>query len=303
MGQVVSQAQKELGKLTLEGSTQPRSPSAEPSTATDRAEAGPSNISSSGDASSSTSQAQTNTDPHDEASTPRAAPAPAPASASSLFSRLQASLPPTFVSSVQATVQNQLPHLRNAHARANSIGVALTAELQKVQTGEFVARSEELLREAGDFLRDAVRVIPPEEEGQQSVGIAWDGTDVWMLPNVGETAGKGKEREQERPGSGAGRRSGDSIRAGATRAEALLKQLRHDPEVIRVDPEADERVREMYATWVKDEVEAKEGEIHAEHWKDAIQKALDDGIDGAALARTRDVLSEFDSLPPAHQLY
>lgn len=288
---MVSQAQKELGKFTSESSTQEQGTTPEPSAGTYQTEAGPSTPPHSEQPSTTTSE---NDADNVETNASRAAPT----SASSLFSRLQSSLPPTLVSSVQTTVQNQLPHLKDVHARASSLSAALTAELQKkVQTGDLVARSEELFKEAGDFFRDAVRIIPPDEQEQQSVGIAWDGTDVWMLPGVGGSVGKGKEREQDSPGSRSGRPSGEGLRTGATRAAALLKQLRHDPEVITADPSKDPRVQEMYTNWVQTEIEAKDQGLEAKEWKAAIEEALADEVDGAALAATRDTLGTFILLP------
>lgn len=283
LGQVVTQAQKELTKLTAEPSTE-TSEATEGTTseAAADADAGPS-----GEGASTS-----NEDVTTPTSSPRMSHARGEsmsAAAQNLFSRLQASLPSNLASTVPESIRQGTGSLDLTQLRTT-----LATEFQRVQgvtraqAEEYVHKSEELLREASEFLKDAVKVVPPEE-GASSPGVLWDGTDVWMLPDMRSDAsdakGKGKERR-----SGEGRPSGEVIRAGATRAEALLKQLKHDPEVIRVDPEADERVREMWQEWVKNEIDSEEGGIISEKWTAAIQKALSDPEDGDALQKTMEAL-------------
>ena len=81
----------------------------------------------------------------------------------------------------------------------------------------------------------------------------------------------------------------------ATRAEALLKQLRHDPEVIKADPMADEKAAQLWKEWYDKEVGPKDGGIANSEWEDAIKKALADPADGAALQKTADTLGESTS--------
>lgn len=215
----------------------------------------------------------------------------------SLFSRFQATLPPNLVSTVQQQLPESLKHAPNSIDFGN-LRNTLTSEFQRVQgitraqAEEYVHRSEGLLREAGEFLKDAVKVVPPEEGSSGTfapAGTLWDGTDIWMLPDVGTTpTGKGKERAS----SSSRGPSADGLRAVATRAESLLKQLRHDPEVIRVDPEVDLRAKELYDVWIRDVLNSKEGGISGEEWNTAFQKALDDPVDGQGLKSTRDTLGE-----------
>ena len=134
-------------------------------------------------------------------------------------------------------------------------------------------------------MKDAVKIVPPEEN--QTSGVLWDGTDVWMLPEMavsGDSKGKGKERQ-----SSDGRPSAEAHLGGATRAEALLKQLRHDPAVINIDPEGDERAKELWAKW-NEGLKSEEHGILSEKWTIAVQKALSDPEDGDALQRTMDAL-------------
>jgi hypothetical protein len=51
------------------------------------------------------------------------------------------------------------------------------AQAEKL-AGEYVHRSEELLKGAGAFLKDAVHVIPAEGSGDTR-GVVWDGSDMY----------------------------------------------------------------------------------------------------------------------------
>ncbi|KAJ7496143.1 hypothetical protein B0H11DRAFT_2002009 [Mycena galericulata] len=232
----------------------------------------------------------------DESTTPRtASPVTADASSSvsvqNLFSRLQAALPPNIVSTVQShipeTLKQASENIDLAQMRTN-----LTAEFQRVQgvtrvqAEEYVHKSEALLREAmkeaGEVLRDAVKVVPPEE-AQSSIGsgnLIWDGADMWMLPfDSSDPSAKGKEK--------AGRQSADTQLAVATRAESLLKRLKHNPEIIKHDPEADAGVKEFYTQWLATSV--KDG-MDGEEWTSKIANVLDDSPDGQALKANQDAL-------------
>ncbi|KAI0645409.1 hypothetical protein C8Q79DRAFT_964452 [Trametes meyenii] len=301
LGQVVQQAQKELTKLTAEAPS---------STTTATAESG----------ASSTEQAalvpaeaeveatvETTKGITDDASAEPSTPQPSSSSQpQTLFSRLQASLPPSLVSTVQTqlpeSLKETLKHARVGSANLSALDFAqlrstITTELQRVQgaTEEYVHRSEDFLREAGEFLKDAVKVVPPEEGDQDYPGLIWDGTDVWMLPTTsgsavssGSEGGKGKGKERESPSSG--RPSVDTLRAVATRAESMLKQLRHDPEVIKADPNDDEKVRELYASWLAAEASSEEQGLGTVAWQNKVENALADSVDGSALKANMDTL-------------
>ena len=209
----------------------------------------------------------------------------------SLFARLSSSLPPNIVSAVQTHVPDSLKNASQnidfAQLRSN-----LSTEFQRVQgvtraqAEEYVHRSEVLLkdamREAGEVLREAVKVIPPEEGGAPS-GV-WDGTDVWMLPSssdVTDAKGKGKQLEL-----------GEAHRSVSTRAESLLKQLKYDPAVIRADPEAEETVKTLYLSWIEAEIDSKEGGVDNKEWMDKMTGALGEPGDGEALQATHDALGD-----------
>ncbi|KAJ6594044.1 hypothetical protein B0H19DRAFT_1093499 [Mycena capillaripes] len=278
IGGVVTQAQQELSKFTAETPKSPAEtadPTAEPS-------ADPAAEPSAEPAAESS----------EESTTPRtASPSTQDASSSgsvqSLFSRLQSALPPNIVATVQSHISEPLKHASEnidlAQMRTN-----LTAEFQRVQgvtrvqAEEYVHKSEALLRdamkEAGEVFRDAVKVIPPEE-AQSSSGtgnLIWDGADMWMLPfDSSDPSAKGKEK------------AGNTQLAVATRAESLLKRLRHDPEIIKHDPEADAGAKELYSQWLATAM--KDG-IDGEEWTAKIAAVLDESADGQALRANQDAL-------------
>lgn len=285
LGEVVSQAQKELSKFTAETPQAPPAAGNPPDSDTqdEESEAGPS---SDGDKTPSQQHRELPTSP-----------------TQSLFTRLQSSLPPNIV----ATVQTHLPEtIKNAsNVDFAQLRTNLSAEFQRVQgvtlaqAEGYVHKSEGLLREAmreaGEALRDAVKIIPPEE-GESTSGIVWDGTDVWMLPAPSTSDSKGKGKQSESPSS-SGRPSGDTQRSAATRAQSLLKQLRYDPAVIRVDPETEEGVKQLYTTWLHDEIDSKDGGLKEQQWVDRTSSALNDSFDGQALQATHDSLGMLTLFP------
>lgn len=295
LGDVVTQAQKELGKLST--TETPQSTSAAETSTDEKTVSQP----GSQDEVEASPSSEADTTP--PASTPQDRELPS-SSSQSLFSRLQSSLPPNIVSTVQShlpdTLKNASQNIDLAQLRTN-----LSTEFQRVQgvtraqAEEYVHKSEGLLREAmreaGEVLRDAVKVIPPEEiNGGSAPGVVWDGTDVWMLPSPSSdptaTDIKGKGRQVD---SSSGRRSSESQRLVATRAESLLKQLKYDPAVVRADPEAEEGVKELYRTWVQEEVESQEGAFNSKFWTDKISSALNEHVGGQALQTTHDALGKF----------
>ncbi|KAH9892830.1 hypothetical protein C8Q73DRAFT_648808 [Cubamyces lactineus] len=305
LGQVVQQAQKELTKLTAEAP--PSTPAAAAPEATALAAEQAESVPAEGEGDTpaeSSSKASSATDTPDATNEASSSQSSQP---QTLFSRLQSALPPALVSTVQTqlpeTLKETLKHARVGSANLSALDFAqlrttITTELQRVQgaTEEYVHKSEDFLREAGEFLKDAVKVVPPEENASYP-GLIWDGTDVWMLPNTGSApasaagGGKGKGKEREgRSSSSSGRPSVDTLRAVATRAESMLKQLRHDPEVIKADPNEDEKVRELYTAWLATEASSEESGLGTVAWQKKVEEALADPIDGSALKVTMDTL-------------
>jgi hypothetical protein len=228
----------------------------------------------------------------DDSTTPPASAVPT-SPTQTFFSRLQASIPPNLVSTVQSHLPEQLRQADLAQIRTT-----ITAQAEEVRH-----RGEGLLREAveggREFFKDAVRVVPPEEaaahaEGMRALpGMGWDGADVWMMdaalgtgiaPDAG---GKGKEKEVDWSSPREARQ------AVATRAQALLKRLKYDPEVLKVDPEKDNAVDALYKEWVKKEFEGTEGGIDDAAWTEKIAKELEEPDDGQALKGTMATLGTF----------
>lgn len=306
LGEVVSQAQKELSKLTAEAEASGSDTTTAEHTTEDHTEetAKDIDVTPSASASASTASISTTGDSEQALSDSHSQP-----QSQTLLARLQASLPPQLVSSVQEKLPDSIKHARGLSLSAPDFATlrsTLASELQRVQGGGEVllqrvqgssegllnrvqGSSEELLREASEFLKDAVRVVPPEEDGssQANSGVVWDGTDVWMIPTYADTGSaprsasrlKGKEKEHDGrrsqsvgSGSGSGRPSMDGVRAATTRAEAMLVQLRHDPQVLRADPAAE---GDAFGAWVEKEVDADGiGGIEGDSWNARVVKEM-----------------------------
>jgi len=174
------------------------------------------------------------------------------------------------------------------------------SELQRVQgltrsqAEEYVHKSESLLREAvreaGVALREAVKIVPPEEVASSSTaGAIWDGTDMWMLPSEPGVEGSDESAAKDGGDHMTSGQAAETQRAVATRAEALLRRLKHDPAIIRHDPESDEALSDYYYKWLSQEVDAKGG-IDGPHWSQTAIELLEEPNDGPALKQTLDTL-------------
>jgi hypothetical protein len=160
-------------------------------------------------------------------------------SATNLFARLQASLPPDLIH----TLQSNLPEsIRHAPERLNV--TQLRSTLQQVRLEDATVRGEELFRSASVFLRDAVRVLPPTES----------------------------------TGAAAGAKGKAPVRDGAigTRKDALLRSLRSNGGILKIDPAAEKISEALFRTWEEKEVAAREGGILGEEWKDRIVEELEE---------------------------
>ncbi|KAG6880193.1 hypothetical protein C0992_003857 [Termitomyces sp. T32_za158] len=279
LSEVVTQAQKELTKLTSDPAAQAApSPAAAQAIHTDPAvpptrdtedESVPST-------SEETSAASTST--------------------SSLISRFQSALPPNLLDTVRnhipeslkhASENIDLPQLRNNFVTEFQRVQGIT----RVQAEEYAHKSEALLREAikeaSVVMRDAVKILPPEEAGSRgessgnSGGLIWDGSDMWSLPL--EPSDTTASTNTLKP-----RRRAEAQEAVSTRAETLFRRLRHDPVILKRDPAVDGG--ELYSSWVASEIDSQEGGISGKHWSEKIEKVLIEAEADGALRETKDVL-------------
>ncbi|KAG8886080.1 hypothetical protein FRB97_007956 [Tulasnella sp. 331] len=301
LGQVVNQAREQVGRLAAPEGTTGETPASARAEDPSHVDTGPSSPISSADKG----KQPESTSPSRSISDTTSPTTPTQPSFNSFFSRLQSSLPPQLapdsISQTFQTIQKQIqPTVSSASTAAaqaasqvdiKGIKTSLSSNLQRIQSNalvqeaeklaeEYRIKSETMLKEAGEYLKDAVKVVPPEEAGMSS-GLTWDGTDMWMFPSPIGTAGWGGDGEaRERP-------SGETMMpARMTRAEALLTRLRRDPEMLKVNPADDATVKERYETYVQSDI-ASRGGLQGETWSGRIEDALDEkDIEGAALRTT-----------------
>lgn len=214
------------------------------------------------------------------------------------LSRLQASFPPNIVSTVQNHIPDSIRHV-SENIDLGHLRSTLVSDFQRVQgvtltqAEEYFHKSEALLREAvkeaGEVLKDAVKVIPPEEGSTGGSGVVWDGSDVWMLPYDNGPDGDGAVG---RSSSSSSKPAAEQLTAAAvaTRAEALLKRLKRDPSILRHNPEEDVVVKADFLSWREKEVDSKESGIEGMEWSGKITTALEDPVDGSALKELEETL-------------
>jgi hypothetical protein len=202
-----------------------------------------------------------------------------------------------------STLQNHIPDtIRHASETVDlgQLRSTLVSDFQhvqgvtKAQAEEYFHKSEALLREAvkeaGEVLKDAVKVVPPEEGSgadTATAGMVWDGSDVWMLPY--ENARDGGVGPASSSSSSRGP-VGEQLTAAAvaTRAETLLRRLKYDSSILRRDPEESDMAD--FLSWREKSVDSEEGGIEGREWGGKIATALEDPIDGQALRQLEETL-------------
>ncbi|THH05375.1 hypothetical protein EW145_g4846 [Phellinidium pouzarii] len=277
---VVAQAQKEIVKLTTEPAVSSLEAAAGGSQESDVSpEAGPSTSSSANEK---------------DGPPPTSEPSPF----QTLLSRIQASLPPN----VSATLESSLPAvLRDPAGHVHVDLAALRAEIARVQgvtraqAEEYAHRSEALLRDAGAYIKDAVKVIPPEDGIDSGADVVFDGMGsgvVVMPPNIGSSGSGNRELALGSRIKGKGKATAAQAqqRLAGSRAAAVLARLKRDPEVIKQDPSEDDSIKEQYEGWLDKEVLSIEGGIKTAVWSERIKSALTQKEDGGILRSTRDSL-------------
>ena len=255
-------------------------------------------------------------------------PPPSPSIPTSIYARLQSHMPPNLQPSAIAAT------LSSATSAASTVDLAnirstLAANIQRAQDNlplaqaeklaeGYLHRSQELFKEAGEFLKDAVKVVPPAvgPDGKPMVEDTMpivSGTDVWLFPSPIGTTGWGGPIANEREASATpplkelrasmpSLKSRENIFTGhmsqATRSEALLRRLKYDPEMIRLDPAQDDAVKAEFAAFAEG-VDVKLGGISGNTMVTRISdvlKADPEGeldADAKALIDLRDLLGTF----------
>jgi hypothetical protein len=245
LGEYVSQAQKGLNEQFTTLSVNSSTPTAETDTP---AEGTPPSrdlvdTTTPDGESSATSSASASTatlpDPHQEERQPQQQP-----DSPTLFTRLQSSLPPDLLSTLRETIPDSV---RDAQRRQE------LAQAAQARVHGAAARGEVLLRGASVFLRDAVRVVPPESPALASASTP---------PVFEDTVTPRAEAPSPVGISG----------TPATRRDALLRALRATPAILRVDPAKEERSAALFGTWVQ--VDGLPGETQREAELTADEGAL-----------------------------
>ncbi|TFK23919.1 hypothetical protein FA15DRAFT_680934 [Coprinopsis marcescibilis] len=276
LGDVVVQAQKELGRYTGVPETTEAGPSARSVATSADPDAGTS------ESKEEPTESALDSVPANKTLDPDAPVASSSTSApASLFSRLQSAIPPNLIATVQSHIPESIKHA-SENIDFAQIQSNLVSEFQRVQgitraqAEEYAHKSEALLREAmkeaSEALKDAVKIIPPEEqerEGQGETGLVWDGTDMWMLPTNNTSA------DADSNAAGPSKQPGETQTAVASRALALLSRLQSDPSIVSRDPEAEEGTKDQYKKWLADEVDAKDG-IDGSEWSGKSEELLKD---------------------------
>ncbi len=242
-----------------------------------------------------------------------------PTLSSGLFSRIQAQLPPNLQpANISSAISSARSHTSLPSMDFNQLKSSITTNIQRAQTNinlgeaeklaenylsKLKASTEAFTKDAGEFFKDAVKVVQPDGTAMHEVPIV-SGTDVWIFPSPIGTTGWGAGAVQTSEGTGTTNGSQSTFtartldgRGGATRSEALLRRLKYDPELIRLEPAQDTDISSLFETFIKDEVE-KNGGIDGDAYLEKISALLAPGpngqldADAKALIDTRDVLGE-----------
>ncbi|KAJ9097690.1 hypothetical protein QFC21_004727 [Naganishia friedmannii] len=166
-------------------------------------------------------------------------------------------------------------------------GTKLNLQQAEKLAEEYLKKSEGLLHDAGEFLKDAVKVVPPEDSDGQA--IAWDGSDMYSF----STAGQNVRRVSSSTLFQSGRSASTEVSRSQLRKEALLHRLRADKELFLVDPSAETEStfrREAFARFLETHIGQKGG-FEGESLADMVEAELSlETKDIETLKQTRDEL-------------
>lgn len=163
--------------------------------------------------------------------------------------------------------------------------LAQAGTMLNIQQAEKLA--EEYFRHAGEFLKDAVKVLPPSEDDQG--GMIWDGSDMYAFSTAGQSQDDASPYDMTRSGS-------LEVSRAQLRKEALLRRLRADKELFLVDPAAETESasrRAAFQAFWQTEVEAQGG-VKGPAFEARIREELEkESADVETLKATRDALGMF----------
>ena len=231
LGQYVSQAQKGLneqfGTLTVDSSTSTSESDTQAATTPPSRDLADTTTTDGESSEPSSTSASTATLPgpqqQDEQRQAQQQDPSAAHTTTTLFTRLQSSIPPDILTTLRETLPDSV---RDAQRRQE------LAQAAQARVHGAAARGEVLLRGASVFLRDAVRVFPPEDPALVS----------GSTPPVFEDATTPRA-EAPSPVTNSG--------TPATRRDGLLRALRAAPAILRVDPAQEERSATLFLTWAQ----------------------------------------------------
>ncbi|KAH8997648.1 hypothetical protein EDB86DRAFT_891397 [Lactarius hatsudake] len=260
LGEYVSQAQKGLNEQLATLSVNSPTPTAErdmptapTSSSRDLVDATTADGESSAPSSASASTATLPDPQQEQQRQPQEHP-----NAQTIFTRLQSSLPPDLLTTLRDTLPDSV---RDAQRRQE------LAQAAQARVHGAAARGEVLLRGASVFLRDAVRVVPPEPAAPASAS-----TPPASASTPPAFEGAVTPRTEAPPPVAI------SV-TPATRRDALLRALRATPAILRVDPAKEERSATLFVTWAQ-----------VEDLREETQREVELAADDGALQITRSML-------------
>lgn len=197
-------------------------------------------------------------------------------------------------SSLQKSVSESIA--KNPSLNISTLSATIQQNLEKAGTKINLSQAEKLaqdfLGEAGTFLKDAVKVVPPDE-GSGSYTYSWDGTDVGVYGSGYPSDDKDKSTVLFDRAS----MSGNDMSRSQLRLNALLRRLRTDVELLLQDPSASSETQarqEAFAAFKKHKIEGAGGyqglEVQKLVWAEMGPEANDADVE--ALKKTKDAIGE-----------
>lgn len=173
-------------------------------------------------------------------------------------------------------------------------GTLLNIQQAEKLAEDYLRKSEGLLHNAGEFLKDAVKVVPPEEGDVH--GVVWDGSDSYAFTTAGDRNESGYRNSYD-----GARSTSFEVSRSQMRKEGLLRRLRADKELFLVDPGAATESasrRSAFEDFCKSEIEEKGG-VESAAFQAMIQAELGQGDKEAdALKSTMEDLGTCHCLLP-----